>query len=84
MMAKKKIYSKRSKTVKGEYDVFRNKTKIGEIFKSPNDQGKWAGALTNEGEKLLNRTEYSEYAGTSVGGPTKWRILDWFKEWFSY
>ena len=81
MMAKKKIYSKRSKTVKGEYDVFRNKKKIGEIFKGPSDQGGrkgWVGVIT---DPQLEAKQNLTYGGSSVGAPTKWRVLDWFWEW---
>jgi hypothetical protein len=69
-----KIKSKRSKTRKGEYEVFKGKTKIGEIFKSNTEQGEWAGLLTDK--RLASR-----YSGSSVGGK-KWQVIEWFKEWF--
>ena len=63
-----KIKSKRSKTRKGEYEVFKGKRRIGYIFKSPNDQGEWAAVSIK---------------GMSQGGK-KFQLIDWFKEWFGY
>ena len=71
----KKITSKRSKTRKGEYEVFKNGNKIGEIFRGESDHGKWIGILTNT--KLE-----TEYSGSSIGAPRKYRVLDWFLEFF--
>tara|TARA_R100000951_G_scaffold71988_2_gene60696 strand:+ start:285 stop:530 length:246 start_codon:yes stop_codon:yes gene_type:complete len=80
-MSKKRITSKRSKTRKGdgEYDVFRDGVKIGEIFRTISDipGGTWGGSLTGRGEKLE-----TEFSGRSVGGRRKYRILDWFREFF--
>ena len=62
-----KIKSKRSKTRKGEYEVFKGKMKIGEIFKSRNEQGEWAGILTDKRRGKMD-------SGTSVGGK-KWQVI---------
>jgi hypothetical protein len=61
-----KIKSKRSKTRKGEYEVFKGNMKIGEIFKSDNELGEWAAL---------------DVKGRSAGGK-KWQLIEWFKEWF--
>ena len=74
----RKIKSKRSKTRKGEYEVFRNGEKIGEIFKSPSEQGGkrgWVAILTK------GRLE-TEFSGSSIGARTKESVLDWFREFF--
>ena len=63
----RKIKSKRSKTRKGEYEVFFGKEKVGDIFKSKNDLGEWAGTTVDRNQ--------------SVGGK-KWQVLDWFFEIF--
>jgi hypothetical protein len=61
-----KIKSKRSKTRKGEYEVFKGNMKIGDIFKSSNDQGDWVAI---------------DIKGQSQGGK-KFQLIEWFKEWF--
>ena len=61
-----KIKSKRSKTRKNAYEVFKGKKKIGDIFKSPNDSGDWAAV---------------SITGMSQGGK-KFQLIEWFKEWF--
>jgi hypothetical protein len=79
-MSKRKITSKRSKTTRGEYDVFRNGKKIGEIFRSVSEAGSWAGILTDE---KLSEKAGGSYGGSSVGSRTKRGVLAWFFEWFS-
>ncbi len=78
MAKKRKIVSKRSKSRKGEYEVFKNGNKIGEIFRGESDEGGsrgWIGILTNS--KLE-----TEWSGQSIGAQRKWKVLDWFWEYF--
>ena len=77
MGKKRKIVSKRSKSRRGEYEVFRNGNKIGEIFKGESAEGGRKGWIAT-----TTLPEIGE-SGSSVGAPTKWRVLDWFWEWFS-
>ena len=75
-----KIKSKRSKTIKGQYNIYKGKKKIGEVYQGESDTGKWISILTDK--KLLKIGTYSD-AGTSAGSKTKWQALDWFWEWWS-
>jgi len=73
------IISKKTKSRKGEYEIFKNNKKIGEVFKSPSEIGGsngWVGVLTDY-------TQENRSSGQSVGAKTKYRVIDWFKEWFS-
>tara|TARA_R110002020_G_scaffold205519_1_gene410152 strand:+ start:49 stop:282 length:234 start_codon:yes stop_codon:yes gene_type:complete len=76
MAKKRKIVSKRSKSRRGEYEVFRDGKKIGEIFRGESDEGGTRGWI---GTTTLPEVSWS---GTSVGAPTKWRVIDWFYEFF--
>ena len=79
-MSRKIITSKRSKTVKGQYDIYKGKKKIGEIFKGESDTGPWISVLT---DKKLYEKGFDSYGGTSAGSRTKSKALDWFWEWWS-
>ena len=73
------ITSKRSKTVKGEYDIYKGKKKIGVIFQGESDTGKWISLITDKKlYEIGNKTD----SGTSAGSKTKSKALDWFFEWW--
>ncbi len=73
------IKSKRSKTVKGQYDIYKHKKKIGKIYKGEGKNGPWLSLLEDMNVYRKGRDDGLNHIHTS--SRTKSEALDWFWEW---